>query len=163
MSTLHRLNASRAVAIGGGRQSRGRWRATGGGRAGQRQFHAELPTQRDAGAARGRDGRQLASGLAGVARPGPDHRHGLGHGGQPLFDRLCGRPEGPLTPFLGPNCQSFVNSLLKQSGVSEKERVNKGELSGIDWGEEETLPATLFVPAPAPKQPAQKKPVKPTP
>jgi RHS repeat-associated protein len=35
------------------------------------------------------------------------------------------------------NCATWVNSLLKYAGVDENQREEKGEFSGIDWGEED--------------------------
>lgn len=44
------------------------------------------------------------------------------------------------------NCATYVNSLFKAAGVSEKDRTRLGEFLGIDWGEEDLLPMELFEP-----------------
>ena len=46
-----------------------------------------------------------------------------------------------LNPLLsgGANCATGANSLFNAVGVPEKERIQKGEFSGTDWGEEKTL------------------------
>lgn len=42
------------------------------------------------------------------------------------------------------NCSAWVNTMLYLSGVPEQTRLELGEFSGIDWGEEEILSETLF-------------------
>jgi hypothetical protein len=42
------------------------------------------------------------------------------------------------------NCAAWVNSLFKATGVDDKTRIKKGIFDGIDWGEEDELPSSLF-------------------
>lgn len=42
------------------------------------------------------------------------------------------------------NCAAFVNTLLKLAGVPATQRLDLGEFSGVDWGEEDTVPDRLF-------------------
>jgi len=42
------------------------------------------------------------------------------------------------------NCSAWVNCLLKAAGISRSDRLKAGEFSGVDWGEEDTLPPSLF-------------------
>jgi hypothetical protein len=42
------------------------------------------------------------------------------------------------------NCAAWVNTLLKVAGVSKATRMRAGEFSGIDWGEEDLLPVSMF-------------------
>lgn len=42
------------------------------------------------------------------------------------------------------NCAAWVNTILKVAGVSAGERIRLGEFSGIDWGEEDEIPESLF-------------------
>ncbi|KOR27884.1 hypothetical protein TI03_05955, partial [Achromatium sp. WMS1] len=42
------------------------------------------------------------------------------------------------------NCATWVNSLLAVIGISEDDRIELGEFSGIDWGAEIELPAENF-------------------
>jgi len=44
----------------------------------------------------------------------------------------------------GPNCATWVNSLLDYAGVPEKERIEKGEFWGVDWGEEGKIPSFYY-------------------
>lgn len=42
------------------------------------------------------------------------------------------------------NCSTWVNTMLKISGVSKSDRLTAGEFNGIDWGEEDLLDESLF-------------------
>ncbi len=44
----------------------------------------------------------------------------------------------------GPNCSSWVNTMLERVGVPLNDRLRLGEFSGVDWGEEELIPKTYF-------------------
>lgn len=42
------------------------------------------------------------------------------------------------------NCATWVNSLMRAIGYPQAYRIEKGEFSGIDWGEEDLLPVSSF-------------------
>ena len=46
--------------------------------------------------------------------------------------------------LLDENCSAWANSILKKAGVSAADRLKAGEFFGIDWGEEDEIPATAF-------------------
>lgn len=49
---------------------------------------------------------------------------------------------------LDQNCATWVNTLFKVAGVGEHEREEAGEFFGWDWGEEDLLDESLFIPQP---------------
>lgn len=42
------------------------------------------------------------------------------------------------------NCAAWINTLFKIAGVSDADREEAGEFSGIDWGEEDFIPEEFF-------------------
>ena len=44
----------------------------------------------------------------------------------------------------GPNCASFVNAILKITGMTDRDRNEFGEFFGIDWGEEDLIDLMHF-------------------
>lgn len=44
------------------------------------------------------------------------------------------------------NCAAWINTLFKIAGVSDADRKDAGEFSGIDWGEEDLIPEDFFSP-----------------
>lgn len=44
----------------------------------------------------------------------------------------------------GPNCATWVNTLLQTMGVPDAKREQYGEFDGVDWGEEDTFDYKYF-------------------